>query len=231
MKQTGADASMIFVPPAGAADAIMEAADAGIRRHRRHHRGHPRPRHGPRQALPQDETRLAAHRPQLSRRHHARPVQNRHHARLHPQAVRPRRKGVGVISRCGTLTYEAVWQLIQPRLSAIHLRRHRRRPDHRHHADRTARRCSRTIPAREAILMIGEIGGTAEEQAAEYVSQAREEAGGGVHRRPDGAARPAHGPRRRDHQRRQRQRARTRSPPYRRPGSQSPPPPPTWDRP
>src|SRR5947209_18110331 len=28
---TGADASMIFVPPAGAADAILEAADAGIR--------------------------------------------------------------------------------------------------------------------------------------------------------------------------------------------------------
>src|SRR6185503_7323409 len=28
---TGADATMIFVPPAGAADAILEAADAGIR--------------------------------------------------------------------------------------------------------------------------------------------------------------------------------------------------------
>src|SRR5919202_3274554 len=30
VRQTGANASMIFVPPAGAADAIMEAADAGI---------------------------------------------------------------------------------------------------------------------------------------------------------------------------------------------------------
>src|SRR5260370_18813118 len=29
--KTGADASMVFVPPAGAADALMEAADAGIR--------------------------------------------------------------------------------------------------------------------------------------------------------------------------------------------------------
>src|SRR5687768_9251618 len=31
VRKAGADATMIFVPPAGAADAIMEAADAGIR--------------------------------------------------------------------------------------------------------------------------------------------------------------------------------------------------------
>src|SRR5882762_9605706 len=31
VRKTGAGATMVFVPPAGAADAIMEAADAGIR--------------------------------------------------------------------------------------------------------------------------------------------------------------------------------------------------------
>ena len=30
MRETGANASMIFVPPPFAADAIMEAADAGV---------------------------------------------------------------------------------------------------------------------------------------------------------------------------------------------------------
>ena len=56
--------------------------------------------------------------------------------------------------------------------------------------------------------MIGEIGGTAEEEAAEYRESNSHEAGGGVHRRPDRPAGQAHGPRRRDHLRRQRHRRR-----------------------
>jgi len=41
VKATGANTSVIYVPPVFAADAMMEAADAGIPVHRRHHRSVP----------------------------------------------------------------------------------------------------------------------------------------------------------------------------------------------
>ena len=109
---------------------------------------------------------------------------------------------VGVMSRSGTLTYEAVWQLSNLGLgqstcvglggdpivgtSFIDLLK-----------------LFQADPQTEAILMMGEIGGTAEEEAAAFVEAARHEAGGRVHRRPHGPAGQADGPRRRDHLRRQ----------------------------
>jgi succinyl-CoA synthetase alpha subunit len=94
------------VPPPFAADAILEAIDAGIAAGRRITEGIPvldmvRVRRPDARGA---EARASSARtaPASSRR----PVQDRHHARAHPQA-RPRRRRV----RSGTLTYEAVGQL------------------------------------------------------------------------------------------------------------------------
>src|SRR5213075_2745480 len=80
VKATGADATMIFVPPVGAADAIMEAADAGI----------------------QVIVAITEGIPVLDMAKAKRFLKTK---------LGAREKGIGVISRSGTLTYEAVFQL------------------------------------------------------------------------------------------------------------------------
>ena len=86
VKATGADATMIFVPPPFAADAIMEAADAGIKVIVAITEGIPVLDMVKVKAFLKDKPEERADRPQLPRRHHARRVQDRHHARLHPPA-------------------------------------------------------------------------------------------------------------------------------------------------
>ena len=76
---------------------------------------------------------------------------------------------VGVVSRSGTLTYEAVGQLTRPGHRTIHLHRHRRRSDHRHQLSSTRIQLFNEDPDTHAIVMIGEIGGNAEETAAAYI--------------------------------------------------------------
>jgi succinyl-CoA synthetase alpha subunit len=164
VEQTGANASMIFVPAAFTADAILEALDAGI----------------------EVIVAITEGVPVLDMVHVYDVVQRKGVQLIGPNCpgvitaeeckigIMPgyihQRGCVGVISRSGTLTYEAVWQTTQLGLgqttcvglggdpivgtSFIDLLRQ-----------------FESDPETEAILMIGEIGGTAEEEAAAFIRE------------------------------------------------------------
>ena len=163
VKATGANASVIFVPPPFAADAIMEAADAGIALVVCITEGIPA----------EDMIRAWAY------------LKNRPATRLIgpncPGIISPgkckigimpahihKEGNVGVVSRSGTLTYEAVGQLTKlgigqstcigiggdPIIGTSFT---------------DAIRFFNEDPETHAIVMIGEIGGSAEEAAAAYI--------------------------------------------------------------
>jgi succinyl-CoA synthetase alpha subunit len=162
VKDTGANASVIFVPPPGAADAVLEAAAAGLDltacitegiptldmlRAKRALAGSPMRLIGPNcpGVVTPEQCRIGI---------------------MPAEITRP--GPVGVVSRSGTLTYEAVDQLSRlgigqttclgiggdPIIGTTFI---------------DALELFEADPETKAIVMIGEIGGSAEEEAAEFI--------------------------------------------------------------
>lgn len=162
VRATGANASMIFVPPEFAGDAILEAADAGIQLIVTITEGIPvldmmRVRHA-----------LAAY-PSILIGPNCPGIITPGACKIGIMPGYIHRPGrVGVVSRSGTLTYEAVWQITSQGLGQstcigvggdpIHGLTLQQAVEFLH-AD----------PDTHAIVMIGEIGGSEEEEAAEYI--------------------------------------------------------------
>jgi succinyl-CoA synthetase alpha subunit len=161
VKEAGANASVIYVPPAFAADAIMEAAEAGI-------------------AVVVCITEGIPTLDMVKVREYLRDKSTRLIGPNCPGIISPgkckigimpghiHREGrVGVVSRSGTLTYEAVGQLTalglgqstaigiggDPIVGTSHV---------------DALRLFQADDETDGIVMIGEIGGTAEEEAAAF---------------------------------------------------------------
>jgi len=169
VKQTGATASAIFVPAAFAADAILEGADAGLEIVVCITEGIPtRDMIRVKRALEGNKTRLIGPNcPGIVTPGEGKDSQGGCRIGIAPGYIH--KKGhVGVVSRSGTLTYEAVWQLTgrgagqstcigiggDPVPGMSHLE---------------IIKLFNDDPDTHGIVIIGEIGGSAEEEAAAWI--------------------------------------------------------------